>query len=105
MPKKLGQDRERVEVGDAVDRLAIAQQQSVHVGPFDNGVGDTGVQPELDEHQSTLSAPAVNVSAQVRKAAPDALEVRLRSVDPDHGGRERLEQDNIRVKEFRQTLW
>lgn len=104
MPKKRGQDHQRVEIGDALDRHAIAQQQSVHVGPFDNGVRDTGVQPELDEQEVTLSAPAVNVSAQIRKAAPDASEVRLRSLDPDHGSRERLQQDNIRVKEFRQTL-
>ncbi|OMC52781.1 hypothetical protein A5747_21585 [Mycobacterium sp. IS-836] len=105
MPKKRGQDRERVEVGDALDRPAIAQQQSVHVGPLDNGARDAGVQPELDEQEVTLSAPAVNVRAQVRKAAPDASEVRLRSVDPDHGSRERLQQHNIRVKEFRQALW
>jgi hypothetical protein len=63
MPKKRGQDRERIEVGDAFDRLAIVQRQSVHVGPVDDGAPNTGVKPELDEHQVPVSAPAVDLSA------------------------------------------
>jgi hypothetical protein len=63
MPKQRGQDRERIEVGHAFDCLAIAEHESIHVGPFDDAASDTGVKPELDEHQAAVAAPSVDVSA------------------------------------------
>ena len=50
MSQERGQDRQRIEVGDAFVRLAIVQHESVHVGPIDDVTPDTLVKSELDEH-------------------------------------------------------
>ena len=101
MAKERGQDGEWVEVGDAFDRLAIAEHKPVHVRPFHDLLPDTGMKPELDEHQVAISTPAVDVSAEVGKAAPDASELCLCRLDPDHPTSERLHEKHIGMQEFR----
>lgn len=101
MPKDRGQDRERIEVGETFDRLAIAQQKAVHVGPFGDIASDRDVKPELNEHQVPVTAPTVDLGAQVREAAPDALELCLCGLDADHGSCEWLHEDHLIVQEFR----
>jgi hypothetical protein len=68
MAKQRGQDRERIEVRDTFDRLAIAQHESVHVAPFGYGVADLRAKPKLNEHQVGVTAPMVDVSAEVWQA-------------------------------------
>lgn len=63
VPKERGQDRERIEIGDAFDRPAIVQHQPVHVGPLDDSAPNRGVQPELDEQEVVVSAPSVDATA------------------------------------------
>ncbi len=54
-----------------------------------------GVQPEFDENKVSVAAPAVDVSMQVRKAAPNALELRLCRLDSDRTRCEWLHQDHL----------
>jgi hypothetical protein len=97
MSKKRGEDRERVEVGDAFDCLAIAQQQAVHVRPFSAVSAYPHLKPELDEHEITVCAPTVDVTAQTRQAAHEPMKVGLRGADPDHGGCKRLYEHHVWV--------
>jgi hypothetical protein len=62
MPKERGQDHEWIEVGDAFDRFAVAQHESVHARPFNDFASDAGVKPEFNEHDVTISTPTVDVS-------------------------------------------
>lgn len=95
MPNERGQDHERVEVGDAFDRLPPLQNEPVHVGPLDDVAADTCVQPELDEHQVPIATPVVNLTAQIGKATPEAAELCARGLDPDHRCRQWLYQDDV----------
>lgn len=103
MPKERGQDRERIEVGDAFGRLALAQDESVDVGPFGDPPSDMGMNPELDEHQVPVPAPTIDCCAHVWKATPDALELGLCGRDPDRGSCEWLPQHHVRLQELGQS--
>lgn len=105
MPKQRGQDRERIKVGNTFDCFVVAQHQPVHVGPFSDLACDVDLKPKLDEYQVPVSTPTVDLTAQARKAAPDALELCLCGLYADHGGYEWLYEGDIMMQEFRQSLW
>lgn len=63
VPKERGQDREGIEIGDALDRLAIVQHQPVHVGPLDDSAPNRGMKPELNENEVAISAPSVDATS------------------------------------------
>ena len=62
MPKEPGRDRERIEVGGALDRLAVVQHESVHGGPFDDIASDARSKPEFNKQDGAIAAPKVDLS-------------------------------------------
>jgi hypothetical protein len=75
--------------------------EAVHVGPFDQAASDAGAQPKFDEDQVPIPAPMVDIATQVRKAIPEAFELCLCGLDPDHARHEWLHKNHIGMQEFR----
>jgi hypothetical protein len=98
MPKERGRDHERIEVGGALDRPAVVQQESVNDGPLDDFACALGAKPKFNEQQAAVATPLVDVSAQIRQADPDASEFCLCRLYPDHRGCQWLRQHNIWVQ-------
>lgn len=104
MARQGRQDRQRIEIRDPFDCLVAAKQKTIDVRPLDPVLADAGMQSKLDEHQVAITAPLIDISPQVGKDIPEALELTLRGLDPDHARCERLHQHHVGVKKIRQPL-